>query len=143
MKRTSALPFGLRYEEYPLARSFVVSEYDEVEGISVVVDGNGKKIPAVEYQGNLGTTTFTRVQAENTDEDPNSSKTGGTRTVTAVKAESSDSDEERYSLSLGTRTDTFVQTEQSDEDPGIDIVQRPPLTTGTATKVAREDTDQD
>ncbi|MGD0857294.1 MAG: hypothetical protein ABSA18_16095 [Dehalococcoidia bacterium] len=143
MEKPSSLPFGLRYEEHPVANDFVSSIYDEDEDISVVIDENGQKIPSVEYRGNLGTKTLTRLQNESTDEDPGTSKLGGTRTITAVQSESTDFDDGQYSLALSTKTTTFVQAEQSDEDPGIDVVSRPPLTTRTATKVAREDTDQD
>jgi hypothetical protein len=143
MNKTTSLPFGLRFEEHPNVKDFIIPLYDEDEDISVVIDENGRKIPSVEYYGNLGTRTATKVQNEGTDEDPGSSNMGGTRTLTEVKDESSDSDEDRFSLILGTRTETFVQSEQSDEDPGIDVEPRPPLTTRTATSVAREDTDKD
>lgn len=143
MNRTTSLPFGLRFEEYPVAKEFTFPIYDEDEDISVYIDEKGKKIPSVEYCGNLGTRTETKVQNEGTDEDPSLLNMSETRTLTEIHNELSDSDDESFSFSMGTITGTFVQAEQSDEDPGIDTEHRPPLTTSTVTSVAREDTDTD
>lgn len=143
MNRTTFLPFGLRFEEHPVAKEFTFPIYDEDEDISVYIDEKGKKTPSVEYYGNLGTRTETRVQNEGTDEDPSLLKMSGTRTLTKIRDESSDSDDDSFSLFMGTKTETFVQAEQSDEDPGINTETRPPLTTSTATSVAMEDTDTD
>lgn len=141
MDKKSPLPFGLQFEENPIDKEFVIPIYDENEDMSMVIDKHGQKIPFVEYCGNLGTKTATKVQNEGNDEDPDSMD--GTRTITRVKEESSDSDEDRYFHFLGTRTDTFVQSEQIDTDPGFDNESEPSLNTKTATSVSKEGTDED
>ena len=144
MKNASLTPFGLLFEEHPIATDFIIPIYDEDEDISIIVDEGGHKKPYVEYFRNSGTKTLTKVANESIDEDRDSLKMGGTRTLTAVKSDdSSDSDEVAISLMLGTKTATFVQSEEADTDPGIDVVPKPPLTTRTVTAVAREDTDKD
>jgi len=145
LNKPTSLPFGLQFAEHPIAKNFIVPVpvYDENEDISVVVDENGQRIPSVEYHGKVGTKTVTAVQSEDTDDDQESLKMVGTETVTKVKEEASDSDDDHFSLILGTKTETYVQSEQSDEDPGIDTRPKPPITTGTATKVAKEETDDD
>ncbi len=142
MNQAISIPFGLQFEEHPIAKNFTPPIYDDEEDISVYIDRNGNKVPSVEYYGNLETTTLTKVQNESADEDPTLFSADGTRTLTEIQNESSDSDDSIL-LSLGTQTATFVQSEQTDEDPGIDTSPRPPLSTGTATKVAKEDTDKD
>ena len=143
MNGISSRPFGLRFEEHPIAKDFIPPIYDEDEDISVYFDRNGYKVPAVEYYGNLGTTTLTKVQNESSDEDPDLFKMGGTRTLTEIQNESSDSDDDLFTPFLGTITGTAVQSEQSDEDPSIDAGPKPPVTTRTVTNVVKEITDQD
>lgn len=143
MNKRTPIPFGLHFAEHPTPTKYIASIYDEVEGISMVVDENGQKIPLVEYYGIMATKTFTKVQAEDTDEDQEALATVSTKTYTEVKEESSDSDDDHPSLILSTKTETFVQSEQTDDDPGIDTGPKPPLSTGTATKVAWEETDKD
>jgi hypothetical protein len=140
MEKTVNIPFGLMYEEKPSSEIVLHAMYDEEEDISVIIDPNGQKIPCVENSQYMGTSTATKA-VETSDEDPGTGTS--TRTVTNVTRESSDSDEGRASLALGTRTETFVSAEQSDEDPGIDVISRPPVKTGTATSVAKEETDSD
>jgi len=139
MKNAVNTPFGLMYEEQPSSETVIDTiYYDEEDDISVIIDQYGQKSPFVELSQYMGTSTATKA-VETSDEDPST----GTRTVTNTTRESTDSDEGRLSLALGTRTDTFVATEQSDEDPGSEITSKPPVKTGTATSVAKEETDSD
>ena len=143
LNKPTSLPFGLQFIERPTANNFIVPVYDEDEDISVVIDENGRRIPSVEYFGNAGTKTFTKVQDEGTDDDQESLKAVGTKTFTEVHEESSDSDEDYFSFTLSTKTETFVLSEQTDEDPGVDSTPKQPIITGTATSVFREETDSD
>ncbi len=145
MNKSTPLPFGLQFAEQLIDNNIIVpaSIYDEDEDISLVVDEAGQRIPSVEYYPKVGTKTFTNVQAEETDDDRESSQMIGTKTMTEVEEETSDSDDNHFMPMLGTKTETFVQAENTDADPGIDTYPKPPLTTGTATKVATESTDKD
>jgi hypothetical protein len=122
MNKNRGIPLGLLFKE-PVApiSEIVVPVYDEVEGISVIVDENGNKKPYVEWAPNLGTKTETRVAAEGTDEDENTPGFLGTKTVTAVKAEQTDDDDyldlplEKGSM-IRTKTVTKLLREESDDD---------------------------
>jgi len=145
LNKPTSLPFGLQFAENPVTNVLITSAtiYDEDQDISVVIDKNGQRIPSVENYKNLGTKTFTEVQAEATDDDQNVLNVLVTATKTAATEESSDSDDNRFALILSTKTETLVAPEQTDEDPSLGIGLKPPLTTGTATKVAVEETDKD
>lgn len=142
MNKKVQLPFGLQFEEYPVPVEFTPPIYDEDEELSFYIDENGRKVPAVEWRGNVGTKTFTHVEAENTDEDRDLINRASTGTATKIQEESSDSDSSVF-LALSTQTETFVQSEQTDNDSSAESRQYLAASTKTSTAFQDESNDED
>jgi len=142
MDKNNVIPFGLLFEEtmIPILEN-VSAVYDESEDINVIIDEDGNKTPYVEWKGNMGTKTETRIRGESMDDDepPNPL---GTHTITEVKIESSDIDD-MVNLFLGTKTITAVKAEETDDDPSEMNYSRKILGTKTLTKEHGEGTDDD
>ncbi len=91
--------------------------YDPVDGINKIRIGD-LIVPAVTMGHYLGTETFTKAKAEDTDQDPQRGEAPllGTQTYTEAQIEDTDSDPSQY-MFLSTHTYTFVMSEDTDEDP--------------------------
>jgi hypothetical protein len=155
-KQERAIPFGLLFEEAAhQPQGQIVPTYDEETDLSYVEDGQGHRIPYVEFNQVTGTQTATKVDRETTDTDPGDDRTAfsavGTVTLTEIRVESTDTDPEddnaRSFRMLGTETETFVETEPTDKDPeddyGSTSILKSSLGTDTITRVQEEHTDQD
>jgi hypothetical protein len=152
--RNKPAPFGLLYEE-PASRppNLILPIYDEDSDLSYVEDSDGHQVPYVEFASAIGTETNTRIAVEAPDEDKNHlSQLAGTHTFTEIELEPTDTDPEDGSRLLlgnvGTETVTLIEAEPTDTDPGDDegysiIVQRSLAATDTFTKEDIESTDTD
>lgn len=115
---TPTIPFGLHFmEEQRDATSAPRLSYDEKRDLSMVELEDGRFVPFLSLPALQGTSTFTRVRAEQDDTDA------------AV-----------HDVSLGTHTKlTEVQQEQQDQD----VCSFAATGTSTLTLVAQEETDSD
>jgi hypothetical protein len=119
--RDAAIPFGLLFQESASEPADLPRpRYDEAWDISLV-DQDGTEVPFVcVAPSTMATRTMTEVAGESTDEDYQS-----------ANAE----------WCLGTMTETKVEEEATDRSP--DMCALAALATGTGTRVANEDSDQD
>lgn len=151
-----SIPFGLLYEEVaPNPREIFHPTYDEMEDLSFLEDGQGRRIPFVEFGNDFGTQTETYVYRESTDTDPGDDHSNvvvlATETSTAVKAETTDTDPEedntQSSRRFGIDTVTAIRPKPkniySDNICESQIVGRSFLATDTITKMDNEQTDTD
>jgi hypothetical protein len=153
-KGNKPTPFGLLFAE-PATQppSPIVPTYDEDTDLSYVEDPAGRRVPYVELTDTIRTETQTRIASEATDEDENHlSQFVGTHTFTEIELEPTDPDPEdgsRLALgNVGTDTVTLIEAEPTDTDPGDDqgysnSIQRSLAATDTFTKQDREPTDTD
>lgn len=155
-KQERAIPFGLLFEEAAhQSQGQIVPTYDEETDLSYVEDGQGHRIPYVEFNQATGTQTATKVYRETTDTDPGDDRTAfsftGTTTLTEIRVESTDTDPEddnaRLFGMLGTETATCVAIEPTDTDPEDDhrstFIHKSSAGTDTITRIQQEPTDQD
>ncbi len=90
--------------------------YDPIAGINKINIGN-KSIPAVFYNEQFGTATFTKAKGEITDPDAESMNSIALETMTHTEAQAESTDRDPSSIMhFGTKTFTAVMSEQTDSD---------------------------
>ena len=154
MTSNCADPFGLLFLCSAVATAIEVppSTYDELEGISYVFDGEGRRVPLVELCLPQATLTATSVEGETSDADESPlAPMMATQTVTEAGGEDGDIDaqqpERTVTAPMATETTTRAGGEGKDADlyayPFDLGVAFPVCSTSTATKADGEQGDPD
>jgi hypothetical protein len=117
MMSATTLPFGLQFAEPQRdGESLPLLVYDETTDLSMITLEDGRRVPFLSLPALQGTSTFTKVTAEQQDTDASATPASlGTRTQTEVQQEQQDSDISLASY-LGTNTFTAVSAEKVDSD---------------------------
>jgi hypothetical protein len=100
MMSNTTIPFGILFEERRIISSqkIVTPEYDPVEGVSYIINLDGRRVPYIEWiwtSFSTQTGLATKVNTDPTDTDPGDDSPyylAGTQTFTEIKEETTDKD---------------------------------------------------